>query len=53
MMAEIFSWYGYDITVPEVMSWRSYSDYVQITLDRGMKPLEIRDMGDYILVRLG
>ncbi len=52
MMKEIFSYYGYDITVPEVLSWRSYSDYVQISLDEGMKPLEIRDMGDYLLVLL-
>ena len=50
MMGRYFSYYGYDIQV-----WDSNDTYPYklIAIEGGMKPGEIRDMGDYLLVFLG
>ena len=54
MMKELFSYYGYDINVLEHPFERmNIGEYNKIARDSGMKPLEIRDFGPYILVYFG
>lgn len=50
LMAEYFSYFGYDITVRDN---NDVYEYKQIAIREGMKPLEILDIGDYLLVYLG
>lgn len=50
MMAEYFSYFGYDISVRDN---DDIYEYKQIAIREGMKPLDILDIGDYILVYLG
>lgn len=53
MMEELFSYCGYDIQVMEPFSWERYENICQIAYEKGMKPFEIADMGDYLVVCLG
>lgn len=53
MMAPYFAYYGYDITMMENIDKDLYLQIVLYVLNEEMKPLEIRDMGSYILVYLG
>ena len=53
MMAPYFAYYGYDITVMENISKDLYVQIVHYILKEEMKPFEIRDRGNYILVYLG
>jgi len=48
-----FSYYGYDINVAKTTSEEEDQYYQTIAEENQMKPLEIRDMGEYILVYLG
>lgn len=50
MMGKYFSYYGYDI---QTWSSNDIYPYKLIAIEGGMKPGEIRDMGDYLLVFLG
>ena len=52
-LGELFSYCGYDIDVLEEFSMEQNELYSQIALEEEMKPFEIRDMGDYILVCIG
>lgn len=56
MMQRYLSYYGFDINVPDEIEGdeKEYLlRYEEIAVNEGMKPLDIRDMGDYILVYLG
>ena len=54
MMKELFSYYGYDIKVlDEPFEKMNLGDYNAIAIQNGMKALEIRDLGDYIMVFFG
>ena len=50
MMAEYFSYFGYDILVRDN---DDVYEYRQIAIREGMKPLDILDIGEYIIVYLG
>ena len=50
MMAEYFSYFGYDITVRDN---DDVYEYKQIAIQKGLKPLDILDIGEYIIVYLG
>lgn len=56
MMQRYLSYYGFDINVPEVIEGDE-KEYLlrfeEVAVSEGMKPLDIKDMGDYILVYLG
>ena len=56
MMREYFSYCGYDIQTLDSIrgdNWNEYARLLQTAIDENMKPFEIRDIGDYILVCLG
>lgn len=54
MMKELFSYYGYEINVSEdYFDAEVNKKYEKIALKNGMRSLEVKDMGDYILVYLG
>ena len=56
MMQRYLSYYGFDINVPDEIEGdeKEYLlRYEEIAVNEGMKPLDIKDMGDYILVYLG
>ena len=53
MLKKYFSYYGYDINVIEEATPQKRGEYYQLAIEEQMKPLEIRDMGDYVLVFLG
>ena len=54
MMKELFSYYGYDIKVlDEPFEEMNLGDYNAIAIQNGMKALEIRDLGNYIMVFFG
>lgn len=53
MMREVFSYCGYDIQVLDVFSQDDRNRYEQIAIERGMRPFEIADIGECILVCLG
>ena len=56
MMQRYLSYYGFDINVPEVIEGDEKEYllcYEEVAVSEGMKPLDIKDMGDYILVYLG
>lgn len=54
LMKEYFSYYGYDINVSsEEFTAKTNKEYEQIAINNNMKPLSIKDMGDYILVYFG
>ena len=57
MLKNYMSYYGFDITVLEDLSDEEEKKlkgyYELIAKEEGMKPLEIKDMGDYIMVYLG
>ena len=52
-MKEYFSYYGIDANIQDFTSWREHNTYVAEAADLGMRPMEIRDLGDHILVYLG
>ena len=52
-LGKLFSYCGYDITILGVSSAEARESYNRIAFEEGMKPFEIRDMGDYILVCIG
>lgn len=51
-LADYFSYYGYDILIPEKYELEE-EEYLKIAHENNMKPYEILDMGDYILIYLG
>ena len=51
MMKSLFSYYGYDINVIEENI--EINEFTRIAKELEMRPLEIRDIGDYILVFFG
>ena len=53
MLGKCFSYCGYDIQVWDIYVHSDMKEYEQIAREEGMRPFEIRDMGDYILVCLG
>ena len=54
MMKEMFSYYGYDIKVlDDPFAEKSIWDYNHEAITNDMKPLEIREFENYILVYLG
>ena len=53
MLGKCFSYCGYDIQVRDIYVHSDMKEYEQIAREEGMRPFEIRDMGDYILVCLG
>lgn len=53
MMKEYFSYCGYDIQVMEPFSWERYEEICKIAYEKKMRPFEIADMGDYLIVCLG
>jgi hypothetical protein len=53
MMKELFSYCGYDIEVMESYSSESYQEICEKAVQMNMRPFEIEDMGEYILVCLG
>ena len=54
MLKHSFSYYGYDLNIDDsYFDRKTNQEYTKIAMDNNMKPLEIRDMGDYILVYLG
>ncbi len=53
MMAELFSYNGYDIKVKDTMTREEIKEFYKIAIDKNLRELEICDMGDYILVFLG
>ncbi len=52
-MADLFAYYGFDIKTRSIISQKEIDQYTKIARSEGMKPLEIKDMGDYILVFMG
>ena len=52
-MAEYFSYYGFDFNFMEKLSQKRFNKYTKTAREENMQPLEIRDMGEYILVYLG
>lgn len=54
MMKEYFSYYGFDIKTTDMyFDYQTNQKYEKIARDNNMKPLDIKDMGDYILVFFG
>lgn len=54
MLKHSFSYYGFDLNIDDSYFDRNTNkEYEKIALENNMKPLEIKDMGDYILVYLG
>lgn len=53
MMADYMSYYGFDIKVVGRISPENFQRIVLYVINEKMKPLEIRDMGSYLLVFLG
>ena len=51
-MGEFLSYYGYDFDV-QALSRDDLEPYNKEALDLGMKPFNILDRGDYLLVCLG
>lgn len=52
-MKELFSYCGYDIEVLDYFDDELDKEYSRIAKEEGLRPFEIRDMGDYILVSIG
>ena len=53
-MEKLFSYCGYDIKTSDMYFDRNTNrEYEKIALSNNMKPMEIKDMGDYILVYFG
>ena len=53
-MEKLFSYCGYDIKTSDMYFDRNTNrEYEKIALANKMKPMEIKDMGDYILVYFG
>lgn len=52
-LGEYFSYYGYDIEVYDKISNEERAEFLSIATEYSMKPLEIKDMGEYVLVYLG
>ena len=53
IFGDLFSYYGFDINSDNYITWSIHNRYVQEAVENGMKPLDVKDMGDYILVFLG
>lgn len=53
MMQEYLSYYGYEVKVLDDLPWYLYENYQYLAKDLNMKPFEIRDLGDYIMVYFG
>ena len=53
VMKKLFSYCGYDLNISRRFNKRETNDLAKQAKKNGMNPLEIRDMGDYVLVYLG
>lgn len=53
MYKRMLSYYGFDVKVDEEMTYDEVKKYTMIAENNNMKPFEIKDIGDYILVYLG
>ena len=54
MMKELLSYYGYELNVTdELFNMNTNAEYERIALQNNMKAMDIKDMGDYILVYFG
>ena len=53
MLAEIFSYYGFDIQTKDHITYDEFLMYSHLAEDMNMHPLDIRDVGDVILVYMG
>ena len=53
MYKNMLSYYGYDININDHLTYDEVKNYTRIAEENNMKPLEVRDFGDYILVYFG
>lgn len=53
LMDAYFAYYGYDLDVVENLTDDDKDYYLQMARDLGMKPFQIRDIGEYLLVCVG
>lgn len=53
MMEEYFKYCGFDIHTVEEFTKEFYYKNIEIAKKSGMKPFEIKDMGDYLIVCIG
>ena len=53
LMDDYFAYYGYDLDVVENISEEDYLEYLKLAMSLEMKPLQIEDMGSYLLVCVG
>ena len=52
-MSTYFSYYGIDANIQEYANWHEHNIYAKEAYDYGLKPFDVRDLGDHILVFLG
>lgn len=53
MMQEYFKYCGFDVQTVETFTEEFYQKNIEIAKKSGMKPFEIKDMGDYLIVCIG
>lgn len=53
MMQEYFKYCGFDVQTVETFTEKFYQKNIEIAKKSGMKPFEIKDMGDYLIVCIG